>query len=92
MNQMWYVLQKPLRTHRLLLEGLAIQFLAKLSGAADLAPLCSACPEEQRIDRVIDCVEAHSADALTSPSPPASRLANSSALSRLSLAIRYGPR
>ncbi len=65
MDRMWQVLQDPSKTDHLLLDGLTLQFLAELSGAGDLAPLGGAHPEDERIVRVIDYIEAHYGEALS---------------------------
>ncbi len=65
MDRMWQVLQDPLQANHLLLDGLTLQLLAELSGAGNLAPLGGARPEDERIARVIDYIEAHYGDALT---------------------------
>ncbi len=65
MDRMWQVLQNPSNTDHLLLDGLTLQFLAELSGAGDLAPLGGARPEDERIVRVIDYIEAHYEEALS---------------------------
>ncbi len=65
MDRMWQVLQDPLQANHLLLDGLTLQLLAELSGAGSLAPLGGARPEDERITRVIDYIEAHYGEALT---------------------------
>ncbi len=65
MDRMWQVLQDPLQANHLLLDGLTLQLLAELSGAGNLAPLGGARPEDERIARVIDYIEAHYGESLT---------------------------
>lgn len=59
MDRIWRVLQSPTPTDHLLLDGLTLQFLAEMAGARDLAPLGGARPNDQRIARVIDYIEAN---------------------------------
>ncbi|MEM7668776.1 MAG: AraC family transcriptional regulator [Pseudomonadota bacterium] len=64
MDRMWEVLQSPGCIDQLLFDGLTLQFLAEMAGATDLQPLGGARPEDGRIARVIDYVEAHFGDSL----------------------------
>lgn len=64
LDRMWKVLGSPTGIDHLLFDGLTLQFLAEMAGASDLAPLGGARPEDERVARVIDYIEAHVGDPL----------------------------
>ncbi len=65
LDRMWAVLEAPTRVDHLLFDGLTLQFLAEMAGASDLSPFGRGRPEDERIARVIDYIEAHYGEALT---------------------------
>ncbi|MGK7755192.1 helix-turn-helix domain-containing protein [Roseovarius sp. C03] len=64
MDRMWGVLENPTSIDHLLFDGLTLQFLAEMANAGGLSPLGGARPEDQRIARIIDYIEAHFGDQL----------------------------
>ena len=65
MEKMWRLVQARDPTLGLLFDGLFLQYLATLAGAMELTPLGHGHPEDDRMARVIEYVEAHVGEALT---------------------------
>ncbi len=59
MDRIWHATSDAGPAANLYVDGLAMQFLAVMTHASGLAPLGGARPEDERIARVIDYVEAH---------------------------------
>jgi transcriptional regulator GlxA family with amidase domain len=64
MDRMWLLLDARGPVDHLLLDGLTLQFLAEMASARDLVPLGGARPNDRRIARVIDYIEAHVGEQL----------------------------
>ena len=65
MDEMWRCSNLPGRLASLYLDGLTLQFLALVAGQAALSPNGIDRPEDARIARAIDYIEAHLGEALT---------------------------
>ncbi|MEM7668775.1 MAG: AraC family transcriptional regulator [Pseudomonadota bacterium] len=59
MDRIWHATSDAGPAASLYVDGLALQFLSIMTRASGLAPLGGARPEDERIARVIDYVEAH---------------------------------
>ena len=65
LQQMWDLVQANDPTRGLFLDGLFLQYLATVARATELSPIATGKPEDARIVRVIDYIEAHIGDAMT---------------------------
>lgn len=65
LDVMWRVTERSDPFANLHLDGLTLQFLATVAGHGALSPLAPERPEDDRIARTIDYIEAHLGEALT---------------------------
>lgn len=65
LDAMWRVSERGNAFSNLYLDGLTLQFLASVAGRGELSPIAPDRPEDVRIARVVDYIEAHLGEAMT---------------------------